>query len=232
MRNPKRKLPNAHKHGVFAAPAIIPGEDPQEFAELLSALYQEWMPDGATEEDAVLSIAKSVWRKRRVQKFLGIQFFKDSLNPGHPSYNEKLALAFCALAMDHDPMMAFQECRRCLRSRKLEELQEAFPRSNYKTTKEWAGAVINELVAKWERYNQDVPPALAREAANMASLMLSAAYLSDDILEKELALDERLEAMTDRAIKRLIQLKAMKPMLNLTSTDSEDSLGKTHRTTS
>jgi len=38
--------------------------------------------------------------------------------------------------------------------------------------------------------------------------------------------------MINRAIKRLIQLKAMKPMLNLTSTDSADSLGKTHRTTS
>lgn len=218
MRNPKQKLPNAHKHGVFGAPAIVPGEDPQEFAELLTDLLQEWMPDGATEEDAVLSIAKSIWRKRRVQKFLGVQFLKNSVNPGHPSYDENLSLTFFVVAMDHDPMMAFQEFSRCLRPSKFEELQQKFPRSNYKTTKEWAGAVINELVAKLPEYDQNVPPGLARELANKGRLVLSAAYLLDDILKKELALDEGLEAMIDRAIKRLIQLKAMKPMLNLAGT--------------
>ena len=49
--------------------------------------------------------------------------------------------------------------------------------------------------------------------------MLKRRAVSGDILEKALALDERLEAM-NRAIKRLIQLKAMKPMLNLTETQT------------
>jgi hypothetical protein len=70
MRNQKWKRPNAHKHGVFGATAILPGEDEREFDELHSALVEEWLPAGATEEDAVLSIAKAVWRKRRVQRFL------------------------------------------------------------------------------------------------------------------------------------------------------------------
>ena len=58
------------KHGAFAKTAILPGEDPREFEELHSALIEEWAPVGPTEEDAVLSIAKGVWRKRRLQKFL------------------------------------------------------------------------------------------------------------------------------------------------------------------
>jgi len=37
----------------------------------------------------------------------------------------------------------------------------------------------------------------------------------DEVLEKELALDERLDAIADRAIKRLIQIKAAKQALGL-----------------
>jgi hypothetical protein len=62
-------LVHAVKHGAFAKTAILPGEDPQEFEELHSALMEEWAPVGPTEEDAVLSIAKGVWRKGRAQKF-------------------------------------------------------------------------------------------------------------------------------------------------------------------
>jgi hypothetical protein len=58
MSNRKPKQPNAQTHGVFAATAILPGEHREEFEELHSALIQEWAPDGATEEDAVLTIAK------------------------------------------------------------------------------------------------------------------------------------------------------------------------------
>jgi hypothetical protein len=66
MSNWKPKRPNAHKHGAFAKTAILPGEDPLEFEYLHHALIEEWKPIGPTEEDAVLSIAKGMWRKRRV----------------------------------------------------------------------------------------------------------------------------------------------------------------------
>jgi hypothetical protein len=48
---------------------VLPGEGPEEFAALFRALTGEWMLVGATEEEAVLGVAKAVWRKRRVQKF-------------------------------------------------------------------------------------------------------------------------------------------------------------------
>ena len=70
MRKRNGNRPNALKHGAFSKVAILPGEDPREFEELHSALIEEWAPTGPTEEDAVLSIAIGIWRKRRVQKFL------------------------------------------------------------------------------------------------------------------------------------------------------------------
>ena len=46
----KHKRPNAQKHGVFAEPLILPGEDPREFEALHSALIEEWNPSGPSEE--------------------------------------------------------------------------------------------------------------------------------------------------------------------------------------
>ena len=48
MSNQKFKRPNALKHGIFAATAIIPGEDRREFEELHTSLIQEWQPDANT----------------------------------------------------------------------------------------------------------------------------------------------------------------------------------------
>jgi hypothetical protein len=62
MATQKGKRPNAHNHGVFSETAILSGEDEREFEKLRAALIEEWRPVGAIEEDAVLSIAKAVWR--------------------------------------------------------------------------------------------------------------------------------------------------------------------------
>ena len=78
--------PNAQKHGVFAATAILPGEDHKEFQKLLCDLLMEWNPNGPTEEEAVLSIAKAIWRKRRVQAFLDIQVAKNRFDPSHKGF--------------------------------------------------------------------------------------------------------------------------------------------------
>ena len=46
----RRKRPNAQKHGVFAEPLILPGEDPREFEALHAALIEEWSPSGPSEQ--------------------------------------------------------------------------------------------------------------------------------------------------------------------------------------
>ncbi len=159
MPNQKLKYPNAHKHGVFAATAILPGEDQQEFEKLHSALVEEWMPAGATEEDAVLSIAKAVWRKRRVQRFLEVQLWLDPLDPSYrPSFRDY---------------------------REVHGLEPS------------------------------------TEPEQITALRRSAETVSGELFKQELALDERLDAMIDRALKRLIQTKAMKQMLRQTGSERE-----------
>jgi hypothetical protein len=61
----RRKRPNAQKHGVFAEPLILPGEDPREFEALHSALIEEWTPSGPSEQSRVFGMADAEWRKLR-----------------------------------------------------------------------------------------------------------------------------------------------------------------------
>lgn len=103
MSEQKWKRANAYKQGAFSATAILPGEDEREFEELHSALVDEWKPIGATEEDAVLSIAKAVWRKRRVQKFLTAQCQRHVGNPSHVWYDESIGLRALAAYVKENP---------------------------------------------------------------------------------------------------------------------------------
>ncbi len=219
-KQPKKpKQPNAQKHGVFAAAAILLGEDRQEFEELHSAVILEWTPDGATEEDAVLTIAKAIWRKRRVQKFLEVQLATNALNPKHPSYDEPLGLIRLVNHMTAEPEDGFEKyAAHCLRPDKIHYLRQKFPRSDFESTSEWAQAVINEISSVL------LPATLGdlKEMAEVVGLSQSAATLSNDLFKQELALDERLDAIIDRAVKRLIQTKAMKQMLTQTSTERVD----------
>jgi hypothetical protein len=212
MHNQKWKRPNAYKHGAFASMAIVPGEDRREFEELHSALVDEWMPAGATEQDAVLTIAKAVWRKRRVQNFLQVQLFKCVLDPKHPLFDEAFGLAGLASVMERDPKpeTIFQKhASSSLRADKINYLNQKFPHSDFKSTLEWAQAIVGELYTLLAEID--------REANREVALFHSSVAVSDDLIKSELALDERLDAMIDRAVKRLIQTKAMKQMLDQTS---------------
>jgi hypothetical protein len=88
MRKSSRRHPNALRHGMYAEPAFLPGEDPEEFTKSYSRLIDEWKPVGLTEEDAVLAVATGMWRKRRVQKFLAAKIMKCWCDPEHDAYDE------------------------------------------------------------------------------------------------------------------------------------------------
>jgi hypothetical protein len=61
---------NAWKHGGYSNLGVLPGEDPKEFDDFHQALIEEWEPSGSTECDTVLSLAKSMWRKGRLNIYL------------------------------------------------------------------------------------------------------------------------------------------------------------------
>jgi hypothetical protein len=212
MRTVKRKKPNAYNHGIYSQKTTVSREDADEFEELHSVLIQEWMPAGPTENDAVLSIAKFMCHKRRVQKLRNIQLIKNVLDSSHPSFHEELGMQFFLKVLRVDPDYAIKKARRFLRASNAEYLKNKFPLSNFKSNREWADAVMNEINSGRMPVSlpDDHPAAVLGEALD------SLAAFNEDSFDKELKLDERLDLMIDRAVKRLVQTKAMKQMLGQT----------------
>jgi hypothetical protein len=58
---------NALKHGVLSRYTVLPWEDPEEYRSLLTALTEEYVPSGPTEEHLVEEVAGIIWRKRRLR---------------------------------------------------------------------------------------------------------------------------------------------------------------------
>jgi hypothetical protein len=127
VRSRKYKHPNAQKAGVFAAPLILPGEDPREFEALHSAYIEEWTPSGPSEHSRVFGIADAEWRKLRSRRFVQAKAISNSLRPDHPAFDETRGLIFFAYHLSREPETAFaQYSNKFLRADKVRYLNEKF----------------------------------------------------------------------------------------------------------
>jgi hypothetical protein len=208
----RSKLPNALKHGAFAKVAILPGEDPREFEELHFGLIEEWRPEGPTEEDAVLAIANGIWRKRRVQKFREARICRGKIDSNHPAYDEARTLCILHEILATDPD-SFDQALNGLSDEQADHLRSKFPRDSFKSGSAWVQAVQQEI--------KSVLLPAAEDYRRMPAVVLlerSSWILSEDDLDRELAVDERIDLAIERAIKRLIQTKTMKQLVDRNST--------------
>jgi hypothetical protein len=64
-----KRIPPALKHGAYSEVTLLPGEDPDEFAELHRGLIAEFAPNGRMEEETVATIARLMWRRQNLAKF-------------------------------------------------------------------------------------------------------------------------------------------------------------------
>jgi hypothetical protein len=212
------KQHNALKHGAFSTIIILPWEDPEEFRILHAALIAEWNPVGPTEQDAVFTIAKGMWRKRRMQLFLMNDMQRCSTYPDHAAYHEAHALrSFCeVLESSPDKPEDVELAFGLLSVRNCDHLRRKFSQYDFQSTSEWIRAIQNEvtsvLLPEAERGDRLVEVVISRDAQ----------FFTQEVVKHELAVDERIDAMTDRAIKRLVQAKAFKQMLGSTCANGRD----------
>jgi len=222
---PQWKRPNAQKHGVFSATPTIPGEEPREFQELHSAVIDEWQPSGPSEEDAVFSLADLMWRKCRAQRFVQAKLKAATFDARTPAFDESRGLAIFAYVMTIAPEVAFETCANKFLSAKMSDrLNQKFPRSSYQSTTDWAEAILTDIQSFLQpaapgKKIDDLTRAIAKLILEWSTV--NTVHYAAEFLEDELKLRERLEAMIDRKVKHLIQLKAMKQMLRQTSTARE-----------
>jgi hypothetical protein len=74
---PSQRRASALRHGAWSQAAVLPGEDLRQFDRLCCELADEWHPSGPAEEDAVFTLAKCMWRKRRLRFLRGTSPLSD-----------------------------------------------------------------------------------------------------------------------------------------------------------
>ena len=161
-----KKFRAALKHGAFSATAILPGEDPAAFKQLHEKVIAELVPDGALEDDIILTITRRLWRKEH----LG-------------------TLRKAEHALELESQIRAQKSR-------LDELFEM------------------------ERYSAEGREVIMQAAEDQARKDLGASYelveigetATMDRLLQDLAVEERLDAMIDKDLKRLLFLRGLKSL--------------------
>lgn len=206
----KRERPaNALKHGAFSRTVIFPGESRAEFQALHDALIREWDPQGPLEQDAILTIAKYLFRKTR----LGI--FRRA---------EEGRAIFGSVFDKETPLERDVEMLKIsgVESERLEVAQKFF-RENADKLKELEQQMADYARAVGQQRRDILEDALADgdlyDLAEMKELATVEGYM------RLVELEARLDTMIDKAFKRLVQLKAMKETLNLKPIKSVESSG-------
>jgi hypothetical protein len=224
----RRKRPNAQKHGVFAEPLILPGEDPREFEALHSAWIEEWTPSGPSEERLVFGCTDAEWRKLRSRRFAQAKAIANSLNPKHPAFDEARGLIAFGYRLCREPETAFEEyASQLLRADKIRYLNDKIPRHNFESIADWAVAVAEEIKSVllpatpgFVALEPDKLDRAAEEIIKMQSLVTT--IHMGEFLEHDLDQEERLDARIARLIRELIEIKAKKQMLRQTSKDDKE----------
>ena len=227
--------PSAYKHGGFSKTVLFPWEDADEFDALHRSLQDEWEPSGALEEDAVYTILTCIWRKRRIRdkrnldtlaalqhkdlkalSEMPVPFFdtkeESSMHALHNALNgprlpkdEVSQLLGLSSSLYSRLDGQFLELNiSLLGGEAAAHLKREVPKGNYSTTPEWVQAVkreIDDVLLPRARAEMESPDHLAAKAAE---------FITTDRIIEDIGLEERLDAMVDRAMRRLAQMKFMK----------------------
>ena len=222
---------------AFSKTVLFPWEDADEFEALHRSLKDEWCPSGALEEDAVYTILTCIWRKRRIRdkrnldtlaalqhkdlKVLSetpLPFFDTEhetniyalshrpKSDGSPRYADKISqlVGFSSSLYGSLDGKFLELSISMLGGEFSTHLKREVPKEKYSTTPEWVQAVkreVDEVLLPHARSEMDSPGFLAAKAAE---------FITTDRIIEDLTLEERLDAVIDRAMRRLAQMKFMK----------------------
>jgi hypothetical protein len=235
-KTPRRRA-SAFKHGAFSSVTLFPWENKAEFEALHHELIDEWKPSGAFEEEAVFTIASCMWKKRRIREKRQIEVLAElnkppaaplrELMPFFQNKRERTHYWFShpksprppvplGQNRDVEKLLEFSTClygdlsdqelgwRFRLAPEFAAELNIAVPRENYP---EWI-----EYLLALKRHLEEVmlPRAIAAQPKEGVAAKMAAEFLTEERILDDLAMEERLDAVMDKAIRRLAQAKTLK----------------------
>jgi hypothetical protein len=195
------KKRNALKHGANATEVMLWSERYEDYEQLRTELYLEFAPSGSTEEYLVRTLLDLRWRRRRLDCYDQITMQKQlneirELNEASREI-EKLA----AVASEFEEADSVEKVEAIL--------SELDPEDSEVIRSHWPLEAGADPVAWYSKIQKD----LARWTIERHEGADEFVKIFDlDTFDDDLARLERLDAMIDRTIKRLMQVKTMKQM--------------------
>lgn len=195
------KKRNALKHGANTKEVMLWNERYEDYEALRAELCLEFSPSGSTEEYLVQTLLDLRWRRRRLDCHEQITIQKRLDRNRENNVTGRFLERVGALASELKGADSVEKVEAILS--RLDPYRETvlkvWPFPEGADPKVW-GSNIAESVARWR-------PASRREGADEFVEVFDLKTFDDD-----LARIERLDAMIDRTIKRLMQVKTMKQM--------------------
>jgi hypothetical protein len=193
---------NALKHGANAREVMLWSEKYEDYESLRTDLYLEFNPSGSTEEYLVRALLDLRWRRRRLDCYDRITTQKrlnEIREENETSRDIEEVAAFAPEFKKADSVEKVEAILSRLPPGYSDAIVSQYPLEVGEDPVTW-GSKIGEDLAGLE-------PETRHEGADEFIKIFDLDTFDDD-----LARIERLDAMIDRTIKRLMQVKTMKQM--------------------
>jgi hypothetical protein len=207
----KKSNKNALVHGVYSSDIVLPWERAEDFNELLKGIRLDFKPNGTTEDDIVFEISVLHWKKRRINRALQLAFLQSSI----------------AAEIEKSGKRSVPGIRHFFKTQRLEEgreegqfaaavvsLSEAMTSlakltNSKKPLRRKLGANLRSVISEIEVLRPHIEAGAKPEAGakTQAEEKFSDSAHSLDTIAQANEMEERLDALIEKKIKRLIIIR-------------------------
>ena len=199
MSNSSKKR-NALKHGVIAPEVMLWSEKYLDYEALRAGLHEEWFPQGKTEEYEVNTLLDLLWRRRRLDRYAQIKMQKRLAAVREVNETSRHIENLRSFGSEFSQAKTLEEVEALLSQLSplySNTIRSRWPLREGDDPNTWGSRIASGLSA-WK------PPVRHEEGDEFIEVVDLHAF------DQDLARIERLDAMIDRTIKRLMQIKTMK----------------------
>lgn len=234
---------NALTHGVYSRVTVLPGEDPAEYEKLRKEVFEEWSPSGITEQTTVMSLVNLMWLVRRLEAWWAQQWGGSPDHSKAEPPNDRMAEVLAYVANNPDEALVAIYVERCdvklyvlrlllsklWRVQSREEVLRGFdfltPKlravlsesvlfEDFPDFREWRKALQRKTAEMIKEIEEPKPPS---EPVEMPVAPLAPKPFTPEQISQYLHVMEKIEAMIEKAIRRLVQIKGFKQVLASTA---------------
>jgi hypothetical protein len=211
MSASKKSNRNALTHGLYARDVLLPWDSKDHFEKLLEDLKAEFDPHGRAEEETVLDLALTFWKKRNLWRMHQTAVFKDPFTSEIVETNarswSKIRRELRAAAMAEGRVQAEADGMLSVMLHHVRRLHRKLAKCS---GPEEATALEKEIAEGLRLVNERALPLVQklRQGPN-AEKAFDRAYAPESV-EQNFRLDAMLDARIGKLLARLVGLKEYK----------------------